>query len=166
MDIKVWLIMDILLGFIPLMTILSSEIKKNNVCNGIFLKVNKWGSRRYVYLLEPSLKNTRLDWAKRSIMDLVQLLVKYCCWRMLTGSGIVGMFLDLATPFLRGILPEVGTKWRITKRQNYKMATITKRQNHKTATTTKRRLLQNGEKKSSKYFTKIIQRLNYYIVNP
>ena len=82
---------------------------------------------------------------------------------MLAGSGIVGMFLDLATAFLRGILPGVGTKRRITKRQNYKTATITKRRNHKTATTTKRGLLQNGEKK---YFTKIIERLKYYIVNP
>ena len=85
---------------------------------------------------------------------------------MHAGSGIVGMFLDLTTAFLRGILPGVGTKRQITKRQNYKTATITKRRNHKTATTTKRRLLQNGEKKSSKYFTKIIQRLKYYIVNP
>ncbi len=49
------------------------------------------------------------------IQDLVQLLVKYCWWRMLAGSGIVGMFLDLATAFVRGILPGVGTK-RHTKK--------------------------------------------------
>ena len=66
------------------------------------------------------------------------------------GSGIVGIFLDLATAFLRGILPGVGTKRRITKRQNYKTAKLqngdyyktSKSQNgdyYKTATVTKRR---------------------------
>ncbi len=90
---------------------------------------------------------------------------------MLAGSGIVGMFLDLATAFLRGILPGVGTKRWITKRQNYKTEKLqngdyyktSKSQNgdyYKTATVTKR------WKKSSKYFTKIIQRLKYYIINP
>ena len=38
---------------------------------------------------------------------------------MLAGSGIVGMFLDLATAFVRGILPGVGTKRR-TKNSTFK----------------------------------------------
>ncbi len=69
---------------------------------------------------------------------------------MLAGSGIVWMFLNLATAFLRGILPGVGTKRRITNRQNYKPAKLQNGDYYKTATITKRRnhkwrLLQNGD---------------------
>ncbi len=105
---------------------------------------------------------------------------------MLAGSGIVGMFLDLATAFLRGILPGVGTKRRITKRQNYKTAKLqngdyyktSKSQNgdyYKTATVTKRRkkifqiFYKNHSKTKILYSKSIIHRdiiiSNFHFVN-
>jgi len=100
---------------------------------------------------------------------------------MLAGSGIVGMFLDLATAFLRGILPGVGTKRRITKRQNYKTAKLqngdyyktSKSQNgdyYKTATVTKRRkkifqIFYKNHSKTKILYSKSIIHRNFIISN-
>ncbi len=70
---------------------------------------------------------------------------------MLAGSGIVGMFLDLATAFVRGMLPGVGTKRRNYKTENNRTAKLQNGDYYKTSKSQngdyyKTAQLQNGEK--------------------